>query len=73
MSVNGVTSSQAAAAYNYTSANAVKDNSTTEKTQASAENTSASGAEESGVVYEPSKEAQAAGQVSVGSVRAGSA
>ncbi len=55
MSVNGVTSSQSAAAYSYTSANAA-----TEKTQAAAENTSASSAEESGVVYEPSKEAQAA-------------
>jgi len=59
MNVNGVTSAQAAAAYSYTSASAVKEKSTSEKAQAAA-NTSVSDAEESGVVYEPSKEAQTA-------------
>lgn len=46
MNVNGVTSAQAAAAYNYTSA----------KTGTKAESTSQSTAENSGVIYEPSKE-----------------
>ncbi|MGN1144843.1 MAG: hypothetical protein ACI4R5_00210 [Acetatifactor sp.] len=59
MNVNGVTSAQAAAAYSYTSASAIKEKSTSEKAQAAA-NTSVSDAEESGVVYEPSKEAQTA-------------
>lgn len=59
MNVNGVTSAQAAAAYSYTSANAVKEPTTAEKAQAAAESTS-TGTEESGVVYEPSKEAQTA-------------
>ncbi len=47
MSVNGVTSTQAAATYSYTSSNTVK-----EKT--AAENTTTKTAEETGVVYEPS-------------------
>ncbi len=59
MNVNGVTSAQAAAAYSYTSASAIKEKSTSEKAQAAA-NTSVSDAEESGGVYEPSKEAQTA-------------
>lgn len=59
MNVNGVTSAQAAAAYSYTSANAVKEQTTNEKTQTAAESTS-TGTEESGVVYEPSQEAQTA-------------
>lgn len=49
MSVNGVTSVQAATAYNYTSAAHTKENT-------AAENTSAKTAEEAGAVYEPSKE-----------------
>lgn len=59
MNVNGVTSAQAAAAYSYTSANAVKEQTTNEKAQTAAESTS-TGTEESGVVYEPSQEAQTA-------------
>lgn len=53
MSVNGVTSTQSAAAYAYSSSTSVKE-STAAETKAS------STAEETGVVYEPSKEAQAA-------------
>lgn len=51
MNVNGVTSTQAAAAYTYSS-NAAKEKTSTEKTT-----TEKTTAEDSGVVYEPSKEA----------------
>ncbi|MBE5883817.1 MAG: hypothetical protein E7291_05325 [Lachnospiraceae bacterium] len=53
MNVNGVTSTQAASAYSYTSSSAVK-----EKT--SAEDTAVKTANDTGVVYEPSKEAATA-------------
>lgn len=53
MSVNGVTSTQAAAAYSYSSASAVKKEETAVETAAAS---STSKTEESGVVYEPSKE-----------------
>lgn len=49
MSVNGITSTQTTAAYNYSSANKVKE-------QTAAETTSAATAENTGVVYEPSTE-----------------
>ena len=49
MSVNGITSNQTTAAYNYTSANKVKDS-------AAVENKSAANAADTGVVYEPSTE-----------------
>ena len=49
MNVNGVTSAQASAAYSYTSSAKARENT-------AAENTSASRAEETGVVYEPSTE-----------------
>lgn len=56
MSVNGVTSNQAAAAYNYSSTE--KTNAANTKTEeAKAESTSA--AADTGVIYEPSKEASA--------------
>lgn len=51
MNVNGVTSAQAAAAYNYTSTGAVKEKTTAETTKAES-----SATVENGVVYEPSKE-----------------
>lgn len=51
MSVNGVTSTQAVNAYSYTSTGTMKENT-------SAETASTEKAEETGVVYEPSKEAQ---------------
>ncbi len=54
MSVNGVTSTQAAAAYNYSTV----DNRTAEKTKAAEASTETK--ENSGVVYEPSSEAEAA-------------
>lgn len=54
MSVNGVTSTQAAAAYSYIAA----DNKAVEGTKAA--ETAEEKKEESGVIYEPSKEAQAA-------------
>jgi len=57
MSVNGVTSTQAAAAYSYSSADAVKKEETAAQTTAA---TSTSKAEETGVVYEPSKEVNTA-------------
>ena len=50
MSVNGVTSTQNAAAYSYTTQSAAKEKTTKETTAAS------STAEEIGAVYEPSKE-----------------
>lgn len=53
MNVNGVTSTQAAAAYSYSSASTVKETTT-------AETTTSSAAEETGVIYEPSKEAATA-------------
>ncbi|MBQ4536229.1 MAG: hypothetical protein II994_01265 [Lachnospiraceae bacterium] len=53
MNVNGVTSTQAAAAYSYTSANSVKEST-------AAQTTTSSKAEETGVIYEPSAEAKAA-------------
>lgn len=57
MSVNGITSSQAAAAYNYSSTE--KTNAANTKTEeVKAESTST--AADTGVVYEPSKEAAAA-------------
>lgn len=59
MSVNGVTSAQAAAAYSYTSTGAVKEKTSAE-TKKAAEKTAASTAEETGVIYEPSKETEAA-------------
>lgn len=49
MSVNGITSTQATAAYNYSSTGKVKE-------QTAAETASAAAAENTGVVYEPSKE-----------------
>ncbi len=48
MSVNGVTSTQNAAAYDYTTQSAAKEKTTTEHTASKT-------AEETGVVYEPSK------------------
>lgn len=51
MNVNGVTSAQAAAAYNYTSTGAVKEKTAVETTKAES-----SATVENGVVYEPSKE-----------------
>jgi len=60
MNVNGVTSTQAAAAYSYTSANAVKEDAASEKAQTTPEKSASTATEESGVVYEPSKEAQTA-------------
>lgn len=48
MSVNGITSNQAASAYSYTSTSAVKENTEEKKTSGAAEDT--------GVVYEPSKQ-----------------
>lgn len=51
MNVNGVTSAQAAAAYNYTSTGAVKEKTSAETTKAESTATV-----ENGVVYEPSKE-----------------
>lgn len=59
MSVNGVTSAQAAAAYSYTSTGAVKEKTSAE-TKKAAEKTAASTAEETGVIYEPSKETETA-------------
>ena len=59
MSVNGVTSAQAAAAYSYTSTGAVKEETSAE-TRKAAEKTAASTAEETGVIYEPSKETETA-------------
>lgn len=59
MSVNGVTSAQAAAAYSYTSTGAVKEKTSAE-TKKAAEKTAAFTAEETGVIYEPSKETEAA-------------
>lgn len=59
MSVNGVTSAQAAAAYSYTSTGAVKEKTSAE-TKKAAEKTAASTAEETGVIYEPSKGTEAA-------------
>lgn len=55
MSVNGVTSTQAAAAYSYSSASAVKKEETAAQTTTAS---STSNAEETGVVYEPSTEAK---------------
>lgn len=55
MSVNGITSAQVAATYNYTSNGAVKEKTSVETTKA-AENATTSKTEETGVVYEPSKE-----------------
>lgn len=55
MSVNGVTSTQAAAAYSYSSASAVKKEETAAQTTTAS---STSKAEETGVVYEPSTEAK---------------
>ena len=49
MSVNGITSNQTTAAYNYASTGKVKE-------QTAAEATTATTAEDKGVVYEPSKE-----------------
>ena len=49
MNVNGITSTQAAAAYSYSSTNQVKEQNTTE-------NTTTSTAEDLGVIYKPSKE-----------------
>lgn len=57
MSVNGVTSTQAAAAYSYSSTSAVKNEETAAQTTAAS---SASKSEENGVVYEPSKEVKTA-------------
>ncbi|MBO4982266.1 MAG: hypothetical protein J6C84_10340 [Lachnospiraceae bacterium] len=56
MNVNGVTSTQAAAAYTYSSANTVKESTAAKSATAS----STQNAEETGVIYEPSKEAKAA-------------
>lgn len=53
MNVNGVTSTQATAAYSYTSANSVKEST-------AAQTTASSKAEDTGVIYEPSAEAKAA-------------
>uniref|UniRef100_UPI0040559C9F hypothetical protein n=1 Tax=Acetatifactor sp. TaxID=1872090 RepID=UPI0040559C9F len=50
MNVNGVTSTQAAAAYTYSSTSTATENTTGEKT------TTASATEDTGVIYEPSKE-----------------
>lgn len=55
MSVNGVTSAQAATAYSYSSTGAVKNEKAAAQTTAAS---STSKAEESGVVYEPSTEAK---------------
>lgn len=55
MSVNGVTSNQAAAAYSYTATENVKPESA-----AAAKTENPSGATEAGAVYEPSKEAVSA-------------
>ena len=52
MNVNGVTSSQAAAAYAYASTNTAKENTAAESTK----DTTASKAEDTGVIYEHSKE-----------------
>lgn len=49
MNVNGITSTQAAAAYAYSSTTTVKEKTT-------AESTASSAAEETGVIYEPSTE-----------------
>lgn len=54
MSVNGVTSTQSAAAYAYSSDSAVKESTAAETTASSTK------AEESGAVYEPSKEEKSA-------------
>ena len=51
MSVNGVTSNQAAAAYTYTNTESVKADAASENTKVEKENTTAS---DTGVVYEPS-------------------
>jgi hypothetical protein len=53
MSVNGVTSTQAAAAYSYTASSVSKEETTAAQTTAST-----SKAEETGVIYEPSTESQ---------------
>lgn len=55
MNVNGVTSTQAAAAYTYSSTGSVTESTAAEKTAASSAK-----AEETGVIYEPSTEAQKA-------------
>ncbi len=52
MNVNGITSSQAAAAYAYASTNTAKENTSAESTK----DTTASKAEDTGVIYEHSKE-----------------
>lgn len=52
MNVNGVTSSQAAAAYAYASTNTAKENTAAESTK----DTAASKAEDTGVIYEHSRE-----------------
>lgn len=49
MNVNGVTSTQATTAYAYSTQNVTKENT-------KAENTTSSAAEDTGVIYEPSKE-----------------
>lgn len=53
MSVNGVTSNQASAAYSYASTTATEKENTTAKTASSTQK-----AEETGAVYEPSKQTQ---------------
>lgn len=69
MNVNGITSTQATAAYAYSSASCAKENTTAEKTaienttaekttakNTTAKNTASSPAEDTGVIYEPSNE-----------------